>query len=526
MNYSIKFSGQVLAGFSSDQVKVAMAERMKLAPEKVALLFSGKSVILKKALDESSAQKYYSFFRQLGADVSIDPALASTAAAAAPEPSAELSNEPSEEPSTAAISLTPMQATEAMTAQGQPLNPYRTPQAKTTRDAIVYCRGCGVQLVEGEAQCPSCGTYREPGKPRSKYVAALLAFFLGGLGAHRLYLGQWWGIFYFLFYLIMIPVAWIEALVFLFTPKARWQRKYGNVKGIHVAIIVVVGFFGGTALLGIIAAIALPAYQDYTTRAAVAAALSEAKPYQTQMEAFVARTNFVPSANLDMNLPQAVATPHIAALTVHEQGAIQLELADHPSLEGYTLVLTPNFEFTPARWHCDGGTLPNRFRPANCRLPEDSSAARTLGSRLVASVAGTESLSLPEGHWRQQSLPEAALAYVNEPDDIGVVVVKEAKVDFGGDTSLAEYTQMLKDYAFAGFQNADFQDVGEHGINGNAGWLFEFTAAANNVPLRGLVVAVEGDEHFYKVMTLTARARFERNRGAMLAIADSFETNH
>lgn len=31
---------------------------------------------------------------------------------------------------------------------------------------------------------------------KNRYVAAILAFFLGGLGVHKFYLGKWTGIFY------------------------------------------------------------------------------------------------------------------------------------------------------------------------------------------------------------------------------------------------------------------------------------------------------------------------------------------
>ena len=65
---------------------------------------------------------------------------------------------------------------------------------------------------------------------KNKVVAGLLALFLGGLGIHRFYLGQWWGVFYLLFVWTMVPslVAFIEAIVFFVSSDAAWAQKYGK----------------------------------------------------------------------------------------------------------------------------------------------------------------------------------------------------------------------------------------------------------------------------------------------------------
>ena len=65
---------------------------------------------------------------------------------------------------------------------------------------------------------------------KNKTVAALLALFLGGLGIHRFYLGQFRGLLYILFLATGIPVivAFIEAIVFLMTSKETWEKKYGK----------------------------------------------------------------------------------------------------------------------------------------------------------------------------------------------------------------------------------------------------------------------------------------------------------
>ena len=83
----------------------------------------------------------------------------------------------------------------------------------------MYCKNCGKQIADGTKYCPECGTnnandsYPNAAQPivvnvmnsnsnsninnngysrplKSKVVAALLCFFLGGLGIHRFYVGK------------------------------------------------------------------------------------------------------------------------------------------------------------------------------------------------------------------------------------------------------------------------------------------------------------------------------------------------
>ena len=65
---------------------------------------------------------------------------------------------------------------------------------------------------------------------KNKIVAAILAFFLGGFGIHKFYLGQiGWGIIYILFCWTFIPsiVAFIEFIIYLCTSDEDFARKYG-----------------------------------------------------------------------------------------------------------------------------------------------------------------------------------------------------------------------------------------------------------------------------------------------------------
>jgi TM2 domain-containing membrane protein YozV len=66
--------------------------------------------------------------------------------------------------------------------------------------------------------------------PKDKTIAILLALFLGGLGAHKFYLGQaGLGILYLVFCWTFIPavIALIEAIVYACTDEQSFHQKYG-----------------------------------------------------------------------------------------------------------------------------------------------------------------------------------------------------------------------------------------------------------------------------------------------------------
>ena len=146
-------------------------------------------------------------------------------------------------------------------------NIYKQPESQLEGN-LVFCRDCGNTISKTAKSCPKCGAAQVIfGK--GKVSAALLAIFLGNFGIHRFYLGQWWGVFYLLFFWTGIPglISFIEGIVFLCTSDSNWSNKYGNAQGASALVLVLVLFFAIIPTVGILAAISIPAYQDYIKRA-------------------------------------------------------------------------------------------------------------------------------------------------------------------------------------------------------------------------------------------------------------------
>jgi TM2 domain-containing membrane protein YozV len=128
---------------------------------------------------------------------------------------------------------------------------------------MAQCVTCGASLPPGGTRCLKCGTVADvvaspaqqstqsapqqpqviyvqqqpqpqvqvPQSTKSKGTAAVLAILLGGLGAHKFYLGQpVWGVIYLIFCWTFVPEALgiIEGIIYLTMSDASFAQKYNK----------------------------------------------------------------------------------------------------------------------------------------------------------------------------------------------------------------------------------------------------------------------------------------------------------
>lgn len=121
------------------------------------------------------------------------------------------------------------------------------------------------------------------------------------------------------------------------------------------------------AVAGILAAIAVPAYQDYTLRAQVHAGLEQAAPLRAALARYHAEHGRFPPASALAGIELPAPRPPLAGIrVVPESGQIMLTFASPGRLADRHLVLSPLAEGTAVRWRC-AGDLEARLLPARCR---------------------------------------------------------------------------------------------------------------------------------------------------------------
>jgi type IV pilus assembly protein PilA len=126
------------------------------------------------------------------------------------------------------------------------------------------------------------------------------------------------------------------------------------------------------AILGILLAIAIPAYSDYTVRTRVAEGLNLASTAKTVVSETRASTGAFPSDNNQAGIAAAISSTYVSSLLVGTAGTIEITYDNStgkiPELgASNTLVLTPTFREGVVHWECDAGSVEDRFRPARCR---------------------------------------------------------------------------------------------------------------------------------------------------------------
>ena len=150
----------------------------------------------------------------------------------------------------------------------------------------------------------------------------------------------------------------------------------GNSKGFTLIELMVV-----VAIVGILAAIALPAYQDYTMRAKVTELLNMAAVCKNSVAEFYQSKTTMPAVTADAGCPDTQTAnakkPIITngAIDVQADGGLRVQLLAAGS--GTSLVFTPLCG-TPSLPVCTGGsitawdcklasTISSRYLPGECR---------------------------------------------------------------------------------------------------------------------------------------------------------------
>jgi len=146
------------------------------------------------------------------------------------------------------------------------------------------------------------------------------------------------------------------------------------------------------AIIGILAAIAIPAYQDYVVRSQVSEGLAMASAVKTSVAEYFADRGYWPATEANLGMTSPPSGKYVSSITVLSgqivisygndannalqpggtPADLQLYPGATPNLDvvwkcGNRAITTPNITYTGQAELANGGSVPGKYRPSNCR---------------------------------------------------------------------------------------------------------------------------------------------------------------
>jgi type IV pilus assembly protein PilA len=155
--------------------------------------------------------------------------------------------------------------------------------------------------------------------------------------------------------------------------KVQMQKVQQGFTLIELMIVV--------AIIGILAAIAIPAYQDYTIRAKITEGIGLAAAGKTSISEYYTSRGTMPSTAALAGINVSQNTPYVSAVAYAGTAAPgtavslgRLTITYRPLSTGIVAGTSDTVIFqgrgnstSGVAWTCTGGTLVSKYRPANCR---------------------------------------------------------------------------------------------------------------------------------------------------------------
>ncbi|MBB1059135.1 pilin [Marilutibacter spongiae] len=127
------------------------------------------------------------------------------------------------------------------------------------------------------------------------------------------------------------------------------------------------------AIIAILAAIALPAYQDYVARSQVSEAMSLTSGTKVAVAEYYADRGAWPTTNAQAGVSQAtsITGKYVAQTAVGANGTITATMKGAGSasakIAGGTFILVPTDNQGSVTWTCNTGSINDKFLPSSCR---------------------------------------------------------------------------------------------------------------------------------------------------------------
>ena len=294
---------------------------------------------------------------------------------------------------------------------------------------------------------------------------------------------------------------------------AKLARKYGNVVGGGAAMMIVAAVVF-IAIIGILAAIAIPQYNDYVQRSKVWQSIDAVQPAIDKIAEFGKREKYFPNSNTEARLVDDVSGESVTSLVVSENGVITLTFGSENNLllDGKTLLYVPSLANNTVQWDCSGGTLSRQLRPTQCHDGDYSGQQVVVNRQWVIADDNVTRMRVPTSWKKHPELNDTAgMEYANLPREQYLIVTSDSKAHFTSSADVFGYNVYLERNLRNSVENLQVKYLGEVKINGMIGLKYEIRGEVDNIKIVYLQVTLEGENHFHQLLFWTVPTRWRAN---------------
>ena len=133
------------------------------------------------------------------------------------------------------------------------------------------------------------------------------------------------------------------------------------------------------AIIAILAAIAIPAYQDYIVRSQVSEAATLASGAETAVAEYYQNKGTAPTSNALAGIANSgsIGGSYVASVGISGSGVIVATMGSgsgsgfgakaSQKVSGATIQFSPTFSTGSTAWACKAGTIAAKYLPSSCR---------------------------------------------------------------------------------------------------------------------------------------------------------------